>query len=196
VFRSLTARHPYGLWGELSLLPGASLPDLASPLSGTPLVAGADGQGLVKAPAAVVADYARALTAGSTATSGFVPDQFREQVAGQTAADRRNLGGRGLADVGNLHRPSADGVLALRTDDGGALVVAALDQLYDVRVRAARGQVKLVDPALAALAGVSSIGRSLRRTSVETLAFRVPPAGGGPVSVVAAAKADVSAVGS
>jgi hypothetical protein len=195
VFRSVTARNPYGLWSELSLLPGASLPDLASPLSGTPVLAPGDGKGLVAAPSAVVASYARALTAGSTATSQFAPDQFRQQVAGQTAADRRKLGVAGIASVSNQHRPSADGLVALRTQDGGALVVAALEQLYDVKVRAGSGVVSL-DPDLAALARASSVGRSLRRTSVETVAFRVPPAGGGVVTVIAAAKADVSAVGS
>ena len=195
VFRSVTARDPYGLWGELSLLPGASLPALASPLTGTPVVAAGDGRELVAAPAAVVAAYAKALTAGSTATSQFAPDQFREQVAGQTAADRRKLGLQGIANVANQHRPSADGLVALRTLDGGALVIAALEQLYDIKVRGGAGVVAL-DPDLAALARTSSIRRGLRRTSVETLAFRVPPAGGGVVSVIAAAKADVSAVGS
>lgn len=195
VFRSLSAREPYGLWGELALLPGASLPDLATPLAGTPLIAPADGAGLVAAPATVAADYARALTAGSTATSEFAPDQFREQVAGQTAADRRKLGVVGLAQVDNVHRPAADGLVALRTQDGGALVVAALEQLYDVKVRSVKGAVGL-DPDLAALTGAGSISRSLRRTSVELVAFRVPPAGGGVVTVVAAAKADTSAVGS
>lgn len=196
VFRSVTARDPYGLWGELSLLPGASLPALASPLTGTPVVAPNDGQGLVAAPAAVVDAYAKALTAGSTAASQFAPDQFREDVAGQTAEDRRKLGAAGIAEVGNQHRPSADGLVALRTQDGGALVIAALEQLYDVKVSPGKGSVGIQDPDLAALARTSSIGRSLRRTSVETVAFRVPPTGGGPVTVIAAAKADVSAVGS
>jgi hypothetical protein len=196
VFRSVTARNPYGLWGELSLLPGASLPDLASPLTGTPVVAPTDGKGLVAAPSAVVAAYAKALTAGSTTASQFAPDQFRQQVAGQTAEDRRKLGLQGIAGVANQHRPSADGLVALRTQDGGALVIAALEQLYDIKVRAGGGVVTIEDADLAALAGSSSITGSLRRTSVETLAFRVPPAGGGVVSVIAAAKANVSAVGS
>jgi hypothetical protein len=192
VFRSVTARDPYGLWGELALLPGASLPDLASP----PVIAPGDGKGLVAAPSAVVAAYAQALTAGSTATSQFTPDQFREQVAGQTAEDRRKLGAQKLAEVGNQHRPSSEGLVALRTQDGGALVVAALEQLYDVKVRAGAGSVTVIRPDVAVLAGTSSITHSLRRTSVETLAFRVPPNGGGPVTVIAGAKTDVSAVGS
>jgi hypothetical protein len=196
VFRSVTARDPYGLWGELTLLPGASLPDLASPLTGTPVIAPGDGKGLVAAPSAVVAAYAQALTAGSTATSQFTPDQFREQVAGQTAEDRRKLGAQKLAEVGNQHRPSSEGLVALRTQDGGALVVAALEQLYDVKVRAGAGSVTVIRPDVALLAGTSSITHSLRRTSVETLAFRVPPTGGGPVTVIAGAKTDVSAVGS
>lgn len=196
VLRSLSAREPFGLWGELNLLPGASLPALASPQTGTPVLAPTGAQGLVAAPVDVVAGYAKALTATTpgAGAQGFALDQFREQVAGQLAADRRTLGR--IADVDTLHRPSADGVLALRTADGGALVVAALEQLYKVRVRSpGRGTVTL-DTDLAALAGVPRVGRGLQRTSLELLAFQVPPAGGGQVKLVAAAKGDVSAVGS
>ncbi len=195
VLRSLGAREPFGLWGELSLLPGASLPALASPQTGTPLLGAGGAQGLVAAPADVVARYARALTStpAEIQKQGFALDQFREQVAGQFAADRRKLAG--LADVTTLHRPSsADGLVALRTADGGALVVAALEQLYRVGVLpSARGAVGL-DTELAALAGVPAVRKGLQRTSVELLAFRVPPQGGGPVTLVAAAKEDTAAL--
>ena len=194
VLRSVTPREPFGLWGELSLLPGASLPALASPQTGTPLLAGTGAQGLVAAPADVVAAYAKALTAPTSAVQGlgFALDQFREQVTGQVAADQRAL--LGVADVTTTHRPASDdGLLALRTADGGALVVAALEQLYRVQVRGAARPVGL-DPDLAALAGTSTLRRTLQRTSVELLAFRIPQQGGGPVTLVAAAKDDVSAV--
>jgi hypothetical protein len=194
VLRSVTARDPYGLWGELLLLPGATLPELASATTGTPLVAADDTSGLVRSPSAVLAGYSQALTSGSTG-GGFATDQFREQVAGQVAADRRTLGASGLADVSSVQRPSNDGLLALRTKDGGALVVGALEQIYRVTVRSAKGGVTL-DPDLAALAKVPRITRRLQRTSVEMLAFHVPPAGGGAISLVAAAKGDVSAIGS
>jgi hypothetical protein len=194
VLRSVTARDPYGLWGELLLLPGQSLPALTSPATGTPLVDPADGKGLVRSPSAVLSGYAQAITVGSTG-GGFAPDQFRQQVAGQAAADRRSLAVRATADVSSIHRPSTDGLLALRTQDGGALVIGALEQLYRVTVRPGKGQVSL-DPDLAVLAGVPRIGRRLQRTSVELLAFHVPPAGAGTITVVAAAKADVSAIGS
>lgn len=194
VLRSLTARDPYGLWGELLLLPGATLPELASPTTGTPVLAVDEGRGLVRSPTAVLSGYARALMTGSTG-GGFAPDQFRQQVAGQVAADRRTLATSGLADVSSVHRPSSDGLLAVRGQDGGALVVGALEQLYRVTVRSAKGAVTL-DPDLAALAKVPRIGRSLQRTSVEILAFQVPAAGAGAISLVAAAKGDVSAIGS
>ena len=195
VLRSLGPREPYGLWGDLTLLPGATLPAVATPFTGTPLLAPDAGAGLVRAPWAVVQDYASALMS-TTATgpgSRFAPDQFRQQVAGQFAKDRGLLGS--LARVDATHRPSADGMVALRTADGGALIVAALEQLYTVTVRPGSGQVTL-DADLAALAGVPRIGRTVQRTSVETVAFAVPPSGGGRVSVLAAAKGDVSAVGS
>ena len=194
VLRSISPRDPYGLWGDLLLLPSASLPDLASPITGTPMIDPDDGRGLVRSPSAVLAGYAHALQAGSTG-GGFAPDQFREQVAGQEAADRRTLGGPGIAEVSGVQRPSSDGLLALRTEDGGALVIGALEQLYRVTVRPGKGQVRL-DADLAALAGVPRVGRRLQRTAVEVLAFHVPAAGRGAISLVAATKGDVSALGS
>jgi hypothetical protein len=196
VLRSLGAREPFGLWGELSLLPGASMPGLASPQTGTPVLAPDTAQGLVLPPSQVLAQYAKVLTTTTPGTQaqGFALDQFRTQVAGQLAADRRTLGR--IADVDTLHRPSADGLLALRTADGGALVVAALEQLYKVNVRTPGRGVVTLDTDLAALAGVPRVGHALQRTSVELLAFQVPAAGKGQVTLVAAAKGDVSAVGS
>jgi hypothetical protein len=196
VLRSVSAREPFGLWGELLLLPGATLPALASPQTGTPLLP-PDQTGLLATPTDVLTRYAKALTATTPGrpAEGFALDQFREQVAGQLAADRRTLGQ--IADVDTVHRPSAaDGMLALRTADGGALVVAALEQLYRVRVRQAGGPPVNLDADLAALAGVPRVARSLQRTAVELLAFHVPPARGGQIRLIAAAKGDVSAVGS
>jgi hypothetical protein len=197
VLRSLGPRQPYGLWGDLALLPGASLPSVATPFTGTPLLAPDSAAGLVRSPSGVVQDYASALmsTTASGPGSRFAPDLFRQQVAGQLAADRRLLANGGVARVDATHRPSADGLVALRTADGGALVVAALEQLYTVTVRPGSGQVTL-DADLAALAGRPRIGRTVQRTSVETVAFAVPPTGGSRVTVLAAAKGDVSAVGS
>jgi hypothetical protein len=193
VMRSLGAREPFGLWGELLLLPGAELPAFASPQTGTPLLA-PDQPGLVATPTEVLTRYAKALTPGAPA-EGFAVDAFREQVAGQLAADRRTLAR--VADVAAVHRASAaDGMLALRTADGGALVVAALEQLYRVQVRVRGSGAVTLDADLAALAGVPRIGRQLQRTAVELLAFQVPPAGGGAITLIAAAKGDVSAVGS
>jgi hypothetical protein len=193
VLRSVSARDPYGLWGELLLLPGASLPDLASPGTGTPLVDPDDGKSLVRPPSSVLSSYAQALMTGSTG-GVFAPDQFREQVAGQAVHDRSSLGSGASANVTSVHRPTDDGLLALRTQDGGALVIGALEQLYRVTVLQ-KGVVSL-DPDLAALAGVPRIGRRLQRTSVEVLAFHVPPAGRSTISVVAGAKTDISAIGS
>jgi hypothetical protein len=193
VLRSLGAREPFGLWGELLLLPGAELPAFASPQTGTPLLA-PDQPGLVATPTEVLTRYAKALTPGAPA-EGFAVDAFREQVAGQLAADRRTLAR--VADVAAVHRASAaDGMLALRTADGGALVVAALEQLYRVQVRVRGSGAVTLDADLAALAGVPRVGRQLQRTAVELLAFQVPPAGGGAITLIAAAKGDVSAVGS
>ncbi len=200
VLLSPSARAPYALWAQMALLPGAALPEVADP-AGAQVLRPAAPAGLVRSPQDVVAAYARVLTAARAGAGGadadlFTPDAFRSELATQLAADRRALGARDVAEVTSVHRPADSGVLALRTADGGALVVAALQQQYVVTVGRGKGSVTLDRPT-AALFGKDTVARQLRRTSVETLAFSVPPAGNpGKVRLIAASKADIRATGS
>jgi hypothetical protein len=201
VLSSPDARAPYGLWGELVMLPGAQLPELrelpevARADRGAPELP-ADTTGLLASPTDVVTRYVDVLTAGPGSRYGksFAPDVFREQVLRKVAGDRAQLL-RLRGTVTSLH--TVQGVpLAVRTADGGALVIAALTETYTVRVPAEAGSVRVGDPVVAALAGRTSFTTHVVQTSTELVAFAVPPASaGGTVRVVAAAKAHLSAAG-
>lgn len=195
VLESSQARAPYGLWGELAMLPGAQLPEVARADRGAPELSG-DATGLLMSPNDVVSGYADVLAAGngSRYAGSFAPDVFRDQVLRKAAGDRVQLL-RLRGGVTSQHVVQGT-PLALRTADGGALVIAALTETYTVKVPADAGSVTVGDPAVSALAGRASFTRQVVQTSSELVAFSVPPAsGGGQVRVVAAAKTHLSASG-
>jgi hypothetical protein len=195
VLTSASARTPYGLWGELEMLPGARLPEVAPVGDGAPELS-PDATGLVAGPKDVASQYADILTAGSGSryARDFAPDVFREQVVRKVTGDRAKL----LAVRGTVtsrHAVRMD-PLALRTTDGGALVIVALTETYTVRLPAAAGSVKFADPVVAALAGRSTFTSHVVQTSTELVAFSVPPESAREqIHVVAAAKTHISATG-
>jgi hypothetical protein len=198
LFVSPSARAPYGLWAQLHLLPGAALPAAAPGAAGVQALA-PTAQGLVMTPAAVAARYADVLNRGAVSgyASSFARDDFRAQVEQRLAADRAAIVTPGFATLSSAHTPIPGAVYALRTSDGGALVLVALRQVYVAVVRSGAVTVDADLAALAGRAGRLQFTRSLTRTSVEVLAFQVPATTlGGPVRLVAASKADTSATGS
>ncbi|MEJ2577620.1 MAG: hypothetical protein P8Z68_00820 [Kineosporiaceae bacterium] len=196
VLRSTAAQDPYGLWAQLILLPGQALPEVAPAGEGAQELAG-DATGLMLTPEEVATRYADLLTRGSHSASAalFAPDLLRTQVTAQVVADRKELDG--LATVTVTHRASGGPVLALGTSDGGALVVAELTETYRLEKEAAADKLGIGDPALAALAGRSSFGTEVVRTSQELVAFVIPPdsVAHGQIRVVAAGKVDVAVRG-
>lgn len=196
VLWSQDARRPYGLWGELLMLPAAELPEVARADRGAPEVSD-DGTGLVVSPKDVAVRYADVLSAGPGSRHGqtFAADVFREQVLRKTAGDRVQL----LKLKGTVTSQHAvrGTPMALRTADGGALVIAELTETYTVKVPANAGSVTVGDPQVAALAGRASFTRQVVQTSTELVAFAVPStSAGGQVRVIAATKAHLSATGS
>jgi hypothetical protein len=197
LYLSPDARSPYGLWGQLSLLPGATLPEAAAGATGATTLDPVAGD-LAMTPAQVAVRYADVLNRGpaSDFAAAFAPDTYRTQLNARLGSDRAAILRGGLATLTSTHGPVPDAVFAVRTADGGALVLLALRQRYVVTVTPGKGAVT-ADPDLAALAGRSTFSARLDRTASEVLAFRVP-AGGRPtqVQLVAAGKADVAASGS
>ncbi|HEY6793727.1 MAG TPA: hypothetical protein VI248_03480 [Kineosporiaceae bacterium] len=197
VLRSADPRSPYGLWGLLNLLPGATLPELASATVGAPTLA-PTATGLVCSPADAVARYADLLNRGDTSAyhGQFTDDAFRAELTNQLGADRKAFESIGIGEVVSTHAVASQAPLAIATRDGGALVIARLDQRYAATVTPGRGSVTL-DAELAALAGRAAVSTSLERRSVEVVALHVPKAGAvDKISLVAASRSDVSATGS
>jgi hypothetical protein len=190
-------RSPYGLWSQLDLLPGDTLPDVASPTTGAVRLA-ADASGLVASPSAVITHYTDLLNRGDASAyrNDFSADQFRTELNNQLKTDRAAAGSIGVGAVMSSHSVAPGPVFALATVNGGALVIGRVDQKYMVTVTRGRGSVQL-DQQLAALAGRVAVGVRLERTAAQTLAFYVPRAGSaGKVTLLAASKADIAASGS
>jgi hypothetical protein len=193
VLTSKSARSPYGLWAQPAMLPGATLPPTASVTTGTPVVPMDDGS-LVMQPKDVLAAYAGYLNESgrSKDSKNFRRSTYSDQLIGRLAADRKAL--KKVATLSSKHDPASETTFAVRTADGGALVIGALRQTLTVKVKKGTGTVTLTDPELAGLAkGKKSFSKSFTRVALEVLVFTVPPKNGGPISVVAAQKGDISA---
>ena len=196
VLSSPAARAPYGLWAQASMLPGATLPQVAAPAAGAEALAPDAPSGLLLSPDRVASGFADYLNRNGTghgkgSAALFRRSSYADQVVQRLASDRKNL--KGVATLTSRHVAGSPAPLAIRTTDGGALVIAELRQTYTLKTRGGRS-VALTDKDLAALAGGKKrFGRSFIRTSVEVVVFDVPPAGGGQISVVAAQKGDVKA---
>lgn len=194
LLQSPSPRSPYGLWAELTMPPAATLPEIAAATQGAALVA-PDATGLMASPREVVAHYADLLTRGDASTwaKQFGRNTYTDQVLSTVATDRKHVAG--VAEITSQHKPGTEGPFAIRTADGGALVIGELRQEYMVKVKKGGRSVNVGDAKLAALAGGKARFSSyFRRNAVEVIAFYVPPAGQGTITVVAAEKGDVSAV--
>ena len=192
VLLSPTARAQYGLWSELTMLPGATVPQVAAPDTGAPALAQGDSS-LALSPKEVLTKFAAHLSSGGKADAAtFKRNEFASQVVSRFNADKKRLAA--AATVSSTHTPDLRTVFSLRTADGGAIVIGALTQKYTVAVKAGQPGAK-VDPALAALAGGKvQFGKSFTRTAVEVVAFSVPKNGGEKAAtVVAAQKGDIAA---
>lgn len=188
VLRTSDARSPYTVWATPTLLPGASLPTLAAPADGVAAVAPDEDTNLPATPADLAAHYGDVLTNGTTSAYAgeFAPDAYRSGVESATAAEVASLQAAG-GTFTQERSVLPDGVLAVRTRDGGALVVAAYTW-STTSAGPAGGRAGKLEPALAALAG-SQEALKATVTRQEVVVFSVPPgASGGQVQaqVVAA----------
>lgn len=187
-----TARDPYRLTAWARLLPGVTLPQTTvdeAPQALPPAQAG----GLKSPPADVVAGYADLLTKGSASGSAkvFAEDPFRTQVVGEQDAERKAVSQ--FFDYGVTHAPRKDAVWAVRTEDGGALVVGVLEATRTFTSKAPGAKLPLPKD-LAVLAGKPEATQKAEVKSLEVVAFAVPPADSDdPVTVVAGERGPLSA---
>lgn len=195
VLTSSSARDPYGLWAEPVLIPGVTLPQVDAATTGSPAVS-ADASGLVLTPKEVLSRFAGYLNGGArtSASAPFRRSVYSDQLLQRLAGDKRvakKVGGT----VTSKHSVVEDTPpLAVRTADGGALVIGELSQKYVLTVKKGKGTIRIDDKDLQALAGgKKSFSSSITRTALEVVVFSVPPRGKGQITVVAAQKGDVKA---
>lgn len=186
-------REPYRLWGWSRLGPSVEMPATAEPEIGSEPVA-ADDDTLLLTPTEAVAQYADVLTNGdaSAAAATFPADFFRTALTDARAQTAASL--QAVATVAETVAPVEGELTALRTADGGAIVVAELSTVTTITL--SQGSITLSDPFDAALAGKDSVTSNLVRTWTDVVALYVPPAGGAEqVEVLAAEHARTSVTG-
>jgi hypothetical protein len=177
-----TPRSPYMLWGWVQLRPGLRMPAFADAKLGSEVLA-PDDTSLLISPQDVVAQYADLLTTGddSAFVGSFEPadqDPFRqllknvaETQAALLAGDRVN----GTYRFSATPRPNTP-IKAVRTADGGAVVMAALD---GTEVMEAIAGAKIAPGTRTAQALLQGQGESNKVTGgfSDMIALYVPPAG-------------------
>jgi hypothetical protein len=174
VLTQATARDPYRLWGWARLGAGVQMPATADTTHGSAPIA-ADATGLLVSPGETLAQYADVLANGDASkfAGAFPADFFRTYIETKRAAYSESL--KAVATVTETYTPAGDGIVALATADGGAIVVGAMTTQTTIAV--AQGSVALDDPFEAALAGRASVTKGSVRTWTDVVAFYVPPAG-------------------
>jgi hypothetical protein len=127
-FDQATARDQYKLWGWVRLLPGVTMPQFAEAALGSPAVP-ADDKSLKTTPEDAIKQYASVLTVDkdSKYADSFADDDLREffRDYGKLQVDAINKEKCGGAFEVE-YEPTKDPVKAVRTADGGALVMAAM----------------------------------------------------------------------
>lgn len=178
-----SAREQYRLWGYVSLVPSASMPPFAEPELGSAAVAPDDGTSLVRSPREALAGYAAVLTEDAAArdTELFDDDELRRTLRDLEAAQ---TGVPGWGTTGGTYSFVAavepdPGVRAVRTTDGGALVLGVLTSTQTITL-GQQGAVIETDALPApqkALFGDQEATDRLRTRYRDLVALYVPPAG-------------------
>lgn len=181
-FKQGSARSDYRMWSWVSLLPGVTLPQFASTDTGTEQVAEDDDKTLRMSPRKALSAYADVIAEddGSKFAGRFDDDEFRKllrkQEKQQTSAD-------GWEDAEGKYSFSAAedgdaGVEAMRTVDGGAIVMGAVRSAQSIQLQ----EGACAPPASSfatqtALFGDQEVTNALKTRYLDTIALYVPPAG-------------------
>ncbi len=176
-FEQAGARDQYKLWAYVQLVQGVTMPQFAEADLGSAAVP-SDDTSLVVAPEAVAEQYASVLKTGdrSKYVGNFSDDDYLRQVLRKTGrnqvAEIEKKDGEGSFEV--AFEPTEDPVKAVRTVDGGAMVIVALKSQETLR---AEEGWKLVPGSLSAKA----LWGGAEGTDVMKIAYRdmvalyVPP---------------------
>ncbi|QJW36202.1 hypothetical protein [Cellulosimicrobium protaetiae] len=177
VLEQAGARDAYELWAWVRLLPGVTMPSFADPSIGSEAVA-PDDSDLLVTPTDAVAQYADVLNlgGGSGFAGAFEDDSFRTQLADRAQAWTTALE-PAAGQYALTFTPNPDEqVRAVRTADGGALVVGAMTSLESMTAEEG-AQVPPDLETIKALYGTTAPTNVLKVGYVDVVALYVPPAG-------------------
>lgn len=178
-FEQATARDQYKLWSWVRLLPGVTMPQFAEADLGSPVVP-SDDESLKVAPEAVIKQYASVLTVDNDSkyAENFADDDLRQffrdygklQV---DAIDKEKC--KGAFKV--AYEPTKDPVKAVRTADGGALVMAAMTSQETITAREEGCEIGPPTKTTKALWGDADVTNVVEVHYKDMVAMYVPPEG-------------------
>ncbi|QDW64061.1 hypothetical protein [Oerskovia sp. KBS0722] len=175
-YEQTAARDPYKLWAWVRLFPSATLPTFAGPAVGSEAVP-LDDPSLLMTPADAVAQYADVLTlgAGSAYAGSFADDPLRAWVANNATVQMAELS-KAEGSLTMTFTPTPDQARAVRTADGGAMVMAGLTAL-ETRTIEEGGKIAPGSDTEKALFGASEPTNKLNVGYTTMVAMYIPPAG-------------------
>jgi hypothetical protein len=177
-YEQTTARDPYKLWAWVRLFPSATLPSFHSAAVGSEAVP-ADDATLLMTPADAVAQYADVLTlgAGSAYAGSFGDDPLRAWVASNATLQMAELT-KAEGTMTMTFTPMPGEVRAVRTSDGGAMVMAGLSGL-ETRTIEEGGKIAPGSETEKALFGGNTPTNKLNVGYTTMVAMYIPPADAG-----------------
>lgn len=176
-------RDRYRLWAWVRLFPGVTTPPFARADVGAAPIA-PDSADLAMSPEGVLLGYLDLLTSGDASeyATVFLPDPLRDGIVGTRTAYTELVGDNGT--LVETYNPAGEGVQAIGTYDGGAIVVGAIETVTTITLS---DSTLTLGGEVAAMLGRTTVETSLAFTWLSVVAFHVPPAGStDPVEVLGA----------
>jgi hypothetical protein len=176
-FDQAEAREQYKLWGWVRLLPGVTMPQFAEADLGSAAVA-PDDESLKETPETVIKQYASVLTVDkdSKYAGNFADDDLRQffRDYGKLQVDAINKEEcKGAFEV--AYEPTKDPVKAVRTADGGALVMAAMISQETITAKEDGCEIGPPTKTTQALWGDADVTNVVEVNYEDMVAMYVPP---------------------
>lgn len=176
-----TARNNWTLWGAMKILPASVTPVVSTGEKGALYIDGDNSEGLVASPNAVLDAYIQLNKTRDDANGlTFAEDSFRKRLA-----EGQDKNAEAVKDIGKSTMDFArggQGPFTIRTEDGGALVIAELNYTTTIRVTKNGGQATIPKNHDIAIASTGEANKELKFSGsvaahyTAALAFYVPPA--------------------
>ncbi|GAA1989832.1 hypothetical protein GCM10009718_29320 [Isoptericola halotolerans] len=184
-YQQESARENYKLWLWVQLIPGTTMPNFADPEAiGSEAVA-ADDDSLEVTPAEALVQYADLVAQGddSDYADAFELPEDSQDLVKRVQADARNLrGSEGFEEADGRYRLTYaardDDPVAVRTSDGGAVVMGALDGNVRIDVEE-DGSIAPFTQTQTALMDGDDETNELYVEYTDQVALYIPPAGSG-----------------